>query len=87
MPARQYPQKELAAHLFGYVGEASETDLTRPEYAGAESGSMVGKAGVEHSYNKLLMGTDGDKLVVVNSRGREMGLARSRTRSKAGAFS
>jgi penicillin-binding protein 2 len=75
VPARQYPQKELAAHLFGYVGEASETDLTRAEYAGAEAGSMVGKAGVERSYNKLLMGTDGDKLVVVNSRGREMGLA------------
>ena len=36
---------------------------------------MVGKAGVEQSYNKLLMGKDGDKLVVVNSRGREMGEA------------
>ncbi len=56
VPARQYPQNELAAHLFGYVGEASETELTRPEYAGAESGSMVGKAGVEPPYNKLLMG-------------------------------
>ncbi len=51
----------------------SENDLTRPEYAGVESGSMVGKAGVELAYNKLLMGKDGDKLVVVNSRGREMG--------------
>ncbi len=36
---------------------------------------MVGKAGVEQSYNKLLMGKDGDRLVVVNSRGREMGEA------------
>jgi penicillin-binding protein 2 len=72
VPARQYPRSEMAAHLFGYVGEASEADLARPEYAGAESGSMVGKAGVEQSYNKLLMGKDGDRLVVVNSRGREM---------------
>ena len=75
VPARQYPRSEMGAHLFGYVSEASEADLTKPEYAGAEPGSMVGKAGVEQSYNKLLMGKDGDQLVVVNSRGREMGEA------------
>ena len=75
VPARQYPQSEMGAHLFGYVSEASEADLARPEYEGAEPGSMVGKAGVEQEYNKLLMGTDGDRLVVVNSRGREMGTA------------
>jgi penicillin-binding protein 2 len=75
MPARQYPANAMGAHLFGYVSEASEGDLSRPEYAGAEPGSMVGKAGIEQEYNKLLMGTDGDKLVVVNSRGREMALA------------
>ena len=75
VPARQYPRSELGAHLFGYVGEASEADLAKPEYSGVEPGSMVGKAGVEQSYNKLLMGKDGDRLVVVNSRGREMGEA------------
>jgi penicillin-binding protein 2 len=75
VPARQYPSNDLGAHLFGYVSEASESDLTRPEYAGAEPGSMVGKAGVEQAYNKVLMGTDGDKVVVVNSRGREMAIA------------
>ncbi len=75
VPARQYPQSEMGAHLFGYVSEANEADLVRPEFAGVEAGSMVGKAGVERSYNNLLMGTDGDKLVVVNSKGREMGEA------------
>jgi penicillin-binding protein 2 len=78
VPARQYPSREMGAHLFGYVGEASEVDLTRPENSGAEPGSMVGKAGVEQSYNQMLMGKDGDRLVVVNSRGREMGEARER---------
>ena len=68
----------MGAHLFGYVGEASEADLAKPEYAGAEPGSMVGKAGVEQAYNKLLMGKDGDRLVVVNSRGREMETASRR---------
>jgi penicillin-binding protein 2 len=73
VPARRYPSSNMGAHLFGYVGEVSETDLSRTEYAGVESGSMVGKAGVELAYNRLLMGKDGDKLVRVNSRGREMG--------------
>jgi penicillin-binding protein 2 len=72
VPARQYPSKDMGAHLFGYVSEVSETDLKRAEYDGIQPGSMVGKAGVERAYNKLLMGTDGDRFVKVNSRGREI---------------
>src|SRR5262249_14536332 len=72
VPARRYPSDDFGAHLFGYVGEGSENDLNRAEYADVLPGSMVGKAGVEQAYNKLLMGTDGDKLVRVNSRGREI---------------
>ena len=64
---------ETAAHLFGYVGEVTERQLQRPEYEGIESGTIVGQAGVEQAYNKLLMGVDGNKTVVVNSVGREIG--------------
>ena len=67
VPTRQYP--ELAAHLFGYVGEASESEV---EKDGVQSGSIVGKSGVERVYNKLLMGEDGARRVVVNSMGREI---------------
>jgi penicillin-binding protein 2 len=72
VPARQYPASDLAAHLFGYVSEINETQLARTEYAGVEPGTLVGQAGIEQSYNKLLMGADGDRLVVVNSLGREI---------------
>jgi penicillin-binding protein 2 len=72
VPARKYPGSSMAAHLFGYVGEVNEAQLARPEYAGIDAGSMVGQAGVEQAYNRLLMGEDGDKLVVVNSVGREI---------------
>ena len=58
-------------------GERS--DLSRPEYAGAESGSMVGKAGVENVVQQAADGQGRRQLVVVNSRGREMGEARART--------
>src|SRR4029079_13751160 len=72
VPARHYPANATAAHLFGYVGEISETQLQRSEYEGVDPGALVGQAGVELAYNKQLMGVDGAKTVVVNSVGREI---------------
>lgn len=70
VPTRQYPA-ELAAHLFGYVGEASDAQVASD--AGAlKSGDIVGQSGIEKVYNNLLMGADGAKRVVVNSVGREI---------------
>ena len=68
VPTRRY-NDQLAAHLFGYVGEASEGEVAT---GGAQSGTIVGKAGIERIYNKLLMGEDGVRRVVVNSMGREI---------------
>ena len=68
VPTRQYPTDALAAHLFGYVGEAGESQVGD----GVTSGSIVGQMGIERVYNKLLMGRDGAKVVVVNSTGREI---------------
>ena len=72
VPTRRYPSNDMAAHLFGYVSEVREEQLQRPEYDDVESGAKVGQAGVEQAYNKLLMGADGDRFVVVNSLGREI---------------
>ena len=44
VPTRQYPAESFAAHLFGYVGEASEGQI---ESDGLSSGAIVGQAGVE----------------------------------------
>jgi penicillin-binding protein 2 len=73
VPTRQYPPESFAAHLFGYVGEASEGQV---ESDGLNSGAIVGQAGVEKVYNKLLMGEDGARLVKVNSMGREMAMVK-----------
>jgi penicillin-binding protein 2 len=69
VPTRLYPADSFASHLFGYVGEVSEGQV---ESDGLQSGAIVGQAGVEKTYNKLLMGEDGAKVVVVNSVGREI---------------
>ncbi|HEX6975792.1 MAG TPA: penicillin-binding protein 2, partial [Vicinamibacterales bacterium] len=72
VPSRRYPASDLAAHVFGYVSEVTEAQLQRADYAGVEPGTLVGQAGAEQAYNKLLMGTEGTRTVVVNSVGREI---------------
>lgn len=72
VPTRKYPGSDLAAHLFGYVGEIREEQLGRQEFEGVDIGTKIGQSGVELAYNRLLMGADGDKFVVVNSLGREI---------------
>ncbi len=71
-PTREYPEGGLGAHLFGYVSEITEAQLARPEYQGLTSGAIIGQAGLEQTYNKLLMGRDGARVVTVNSTGREI---------------
>ena len=70
---RLYPRAGFAAHLIGYVGEVSEQDLDNPRFAMDQPGDVVGKAGVEETYDELLRGQDGSRDVVVDSHGREVG--------------
>src|ERR1019366_7260308 len=70
---RLYPRDGFAAHLIGYVGEVSEEDLNTAKFAFYEPGDMVGKSGVEETYDAILRGTDGSRDVVVNSHGKEVG--------------
>jgi penicillin-binding protein 2 len=72
VPSRRYPASAMAAHLFGYVGEVTDAQLQKTDYEGIDPGAIVGQAGIEQAYNKLLMGTEGNKTVVVNSLGREI---------------
>ncbi len=66
---REYSDKALAAHLLGYVGEISQTDLDQEEFIELKAGAHVGKDGVERQYDSYLRGTDGWKTVEVNAGG------------------
>jgi len=48
-----------------------------PKYAAYEPGDVVGKAGVEETYDELLRGQDGSRDVIVDSHGREVGYWRT----------
>ncbi|MGP8269621.1 MAG: penicillin-binding protein 2 [Terracidiphilus sp.] len=70
---RLYPRDGFAAHLIGYVGEVSEEMLNDARYAAYSPGDVVGKAGVEETYDEILRGQDGSREVEVDSHGREVG--------------
>jgi penicillin-binding protein 2 len=72
VPLRSYPLASAAAHALGRVGEISERQLELPEHKGLGPGSLVGQAGIEARYNRALMGRDGFRRVIVNSRGLEV---------------
>ncbi|HEY3131462.1 MAG TPA: penicillin-binding protein 2 [Acidobacteriota bacterium] len=72
-PKRLYRYGSLAAHALGYVGEVSESQLKSSEYRSSKPGDIVGKFGLERTYNRTLTGIDGQKKVLVNSVGREKG--------------
>ena len=70
---RLYPKNGFMAHVIGYVGEVSEDMLNQPAYELYEPGDVVGRSGVEQAYNDILMGKDGSRRALVNSRGKEVG--------------
>lgn len=72
VPLRSYPLASAAAHALGRVGEISERQLQLPEFKGLQPGALVGQAGIESRYNRELMGQDGFRRVIVNSRGLEV---------------
>jgi penicillin-binding protein 2 len=74
---RLYPRDGFAANLIGYVGEVSEDDLNNPRFAYYEPGDVVGKGGIEETYDQLLRGQDGSRDVIVDSHGREVGYLRT----------
>src|SRR6202453_2114377 len=70
---RLYPRNGFMAHLIGYVGEVSEEMLNQARWEFYNPGDVVGKSGVELQYNQILMGKNGSRRAIVNSRGREVG--------------
>ena len=78
--AREYPAKEAAAHILGYVNETNKDEVSKeiacPEDQKSsyvrryEIGDLVGRGGIEEMYECLLRGVNGEELVEVDSRGR-----------------
>lgn len=71
---REYPQGEAAAHVIGYVGRISESDIEALEEKGTLSNyrgtSIIGKKGIEKTWEEALHGQTGIEEVEVTASGR-----------------
>ena len=65
-PVREYLQGSLAAHVLGYLGiiSASELQDFGTTYRGSD---LIGKSGIERTYETLLRGENGTMTVEVNA--------------------
>ena len=68
--ARHYPLAGSTAHVIGYVGRISETDLKVIDQTNYSATTHIGKSGVEKAREDILHGRVGYQRVEVNAQGR-----------------
>ena len=67
---RYYPHGEVGAHVLGYTGELNQEELAKRQSEGYRLGDVVGKMGVEASFEQQLRGEWGGLLLEVDGAGR-----------------
>ena len=70
---RRYPHGNLAAQLFGVVGQVSAEQLPTMASLGVQAGDAIGQSGIEYAFNSYLQGLDGSARVRVDSSGTRRG--------------
>ena len=68
---REYYHPEEFAHIIGYTGKASTDDIAELNAAGGSyvSGDVIGKTGIESSFETMLQGKKGERIMYVDSEG------------------
>lgn len=69
-PVRSYPKGTQLAHVLGYIGEISEEELGNPKMRDYSLGTIIGKMGVERSYEHILSGQKGGRQIEIDASGR-----------------
>ncbi len=70
-PVRYYPEGKSAAHVLGYMGKISQPDEIQ-NYVNEKNydpNELIGKTGIEESFETILRGVDGKRVVEVDSLG------------------
>ncbi len=80
---RRYAENISAATFVGHVGEISSEELKTNQYRDYRPGSMIGKEGIEKTYDRLLRGIEGTEYVEVSARGQIVGTYEGRKRIPA----
>ncbi len=71
LEVREYPQGQIAAQFLGFLGEITPADLKSPYFKEAKpdyrAGDIIGRTGLERSYDRFLRGSPAIEKVIVNS--------------------
>ena len=68
-PVRYSPDGKSGSHLIGYVGAITQDEYRRLKHEGYSPNDVIGKDGLEFTYDKYLRGTPGGQRVVVDAAG------------------
>lgn len=71
-PVRNYLENGSISHVLGYVGDITRDELKLLYNQGYQSGDVIGKAGIEKQYDKLLRGRDGHEYRTVDVHGKQV---------------
>jgi penicillin-binding protein 2 len=66
---RYYPYSTLLSHVLGYVSKVNSTEYSTLKDQGYSINSVVGKSGIEQSFEKYLKGVDGKKSIETDNKG------------------
>jgi len=68
---RHYPGQQMAAHLLGYTGDVSDTELK--ESGDLRRSDIIGRTGIEYVYEEFLRGQYGLRIIEISAEGTRIG--------------
>ncbi len=75
---REYPFGKLAAHVVGYLGRVTSSQLNNPSLRHFPPDALVGQWGAEALFDEELRGIPGERVIEVDALGRELRLLREK---------
>ncbi len=70
---RKYTAGSIASHIAGYIGRISSSEFEKRKDSGYTQNDMIGKSGIEATFEEFLKGTDGIERLEMDSEGRLTG--------------
>ncbi|NWF52686.1 MAG: penicillin-binding protein 2, partial [Nitrospirae bacterium] len=76
--SREYIYGSIGSHIIGYLGKPNPSQSKNPSYYNVPPDTFIGQWGVEMLFDKNLRGIPGERVIEVDSVGREIRLLREK---------